>query len=144
MRFNLTSTDVIHSFWIVPFEFKRDVIPDHPNHFEVTPTKTGTFIGRCTELCGLYHSRMLFRVKIVTPAQFQHVDPRSSRRSRTHLGVLSDHHRQASRPGRRARRSYRKGSILADWLSSTDHKIIGHLYLITSFGFFLVGGADGA
>jgi len=34
----------------------------------------------------------------------------------------------------------RKGSILASWLSSTDHKIIGHLYLITSFGFFLVGG----
>ncbi|HUC21541.1 MAG TPA: cbb3-type cytochrome c oxidase subunit I, partial [Streptosporangiaceae bacterium] len=37
-------------------------------------------------------------------------------------------------------RPYRKGSILADWLSSTDHKIIGHLYLITSFFFFLVGG----
>ena len=36
--------------------------------------------------------------------------------------------------------SYRKGSLLADWLSSTDHKIIGHLYLITSFGFFLAGG----
>jgi len=71
IRFNLTSTDVIHSFWIVPFEFKRDVIPDHPNHFEVTATQTGTFIGRCTELCGLYHSRMLFTVKIVTPAQFR-------------------------------------------------------------------------
>ena len=70
VRFNLTSTDVIHSFWIVPFEFKRDVIPGHPNHFEVTPVRTGTFIGRCTELCGLYHSRMLFIVKIVTPAQF--------------------------------------------------------------------------
>jgi cytochrome c oxidase subunit 1 len=37
-------------------------------------------------------------------------------------------------------RPYRKGSILADWLSSTDHKIIGHLYLITSFAFFLIGG----
>jgi len=36
--------------------------------------------------------------------------------------------------------SYRKGSILADWLSTTDHKVIGHLYLITSFGFFLVAG----
>jgi cytochrome c oxidase subunit II len=71
VRFNLTSTDVIHAFWIVPFEFKRDVIPGHPNHFEVTPIRTGTFIGRCTELCGLYHSRMLFVVKIVTPAQFR-------------------------------------------------------------------------
>jgi cytochrome c oxidase subunit II len=70
VRFNLTSTDVIHSFWIVPFEFKRDVVPGHPNHFEVTPIKTGTFTGRCTELCGVYHSRMLFTVKIVTAAQF--------------------------------------------------------------------------
>ena len=35
---------------------------------------------------------------------------------------------------------YRKGSLLAGWLSTTDHKVIGHLYLITSFGFFLIGG----
>ena len=72
VRFNLVSTDVVHAFWIVPFEFKRDVIPGHPNHFEVYPNKTTktTLIGHCTELCGLYHSRMLFRVKIVTPAQF--------------------------------------------------------------------------
>jgi cytochrome c oxidase subunit 2 len=70
VRFNLVSTDVIHSFWIVPFEFKRDLIPGHPNHFEVYPTKTWSGIGHCTELCGLYHSRMLFKVRIVTPAQF--------------------------------------------------------------------------
>jgi len=37
-------------------------------------------------------------------------------------------------------RNARKGSIMADWLSSTDHKVIGHLYLITSFGFFMVAG----
>jgi cytochrome c oxidase subunit I len=37
-------------------------------------------------------------------------------------------------------RRARKGSIMADWLSSTDHKVIGHLYLITSFGFFLAAG----
>jgi cytochrome c oxidase subunit I len=39
-----------------------------------------------------------------------------------------------------ATRGYRKGSMLADWLSSTDHKVIGHLYLITSFGFFIAAG----
>jgi cytochrome c oxidase subunit 2 len=75
VRFNLTSNDVIHSFWILPFDFKRDVIPGHPNHFQVTTTSTlysgPDTIGRCSELCGLYHSRMLFRIKIVTPAQFQ-------------------------------------------------------------------------
>jgi cytochrome c oxidase subunit II len=74
VRFNLISIDVIHAFWILPFDFKRDVIPGHPNHFEVTATGTlysgPDTIGRCSELCGLYHSRMLFRIKIVTPAQF--------------------------------------------------------------------------
>jgi cytochrome c oxidase subunit II len=74
VRFNLYSIDVIHSFWILPFDFKRDVLPDHPNHFQVTATSTlyggPDSIGRCSELCGLYHSRMLFRIKIVTPAQF--------------------------------------------------------------------------
>jgi cytochrome c oxidase subunit II len=74
VRFNLRSNDVVHSFWILPFDFKRDVLPDHPNHFQVTPTATlysgPDTIGRCSELCGLYHSRMLFRIKIVTPAQF--------------------------------------------------------------------------
>jgi cytochrome c oxidase subunit II len=75
VRFNLRSNDVMHSFWILPFDFKRDVLPDHPNHFEVYPTATlysgPDTIGRCSELCGLYHSRMLFRIKIVTPAQFK-------------------------------------------------------------------------
>jgi cytochrome c oxidase subunit II len=70
IRFDLVSNDVVHAFWIIPFDFKRDVIPGHPNHFEVYTTKTGTSIGRCTEMCGLYHSRMLFKVKIVPPAQF--------------------------------------------------------------------------
>jgi len=71
VRFNLSSLDVVHSFWIAPFDFKRDVLPDHPNHFEVTPTSTGSWVGRCSELCGVFHSRMLFDVKIVTPAQFR-------------------------------------------------------------------------
>jgi cytochrome c oxidase subunit 2 len=71
VKFNLTSPDVIHAFWVPEFLFKRDVIPGHPNHFEITADQTGTFIGHCSELCGLYHSRMLFTLKIVTPAQFQ-------------------------------------------------------------------------
>jgi cytochrome c oxidase subunit 1 len=48
---------------------------------------------------------------------------------------------QQPAPTLAAPRPYRKGNILADWLSSTDHKIIGHLYLITSFFFFVAGGA---
>jgi cytochrome c oxidase subunit 2 len=71
VRFNLTSPDVIHAFWVPQFLFKRDVIPGHPNHFDVNLTKTGTYTGHCSELCGLYHSRMLFTLKVVTPAQFK-------------------------------------------------------------------------
>ena len=71
VKFTLNSLDVVHSFWVPVFLFKRDVIPDHTNYFQVTATRTGTFIGRCTELCGIYHSLMLFKVKIVTPAQFK-------------------------------------------------------------------------
>ena len=70
IEFNLSSPDVIHAFWVPEFLFKRDVIPGHPNHFAVTATQTGTFTGHCSELCGLYHSKMLFTLKIVTPAQF--------------------------------------------------------------------------
>jgi cytochrome c oxidase subunit 2 len=71
VRFILSSNDVIHSFWVVPFLFKQDVIPGHTNVFEVTPTQEGTFVGKCAELCGVDHSRMLFNVKVVSPAEYK-------------------------------------------------------------------------
>jgi cytochrome c oxidase subunit 2 len=71
VRFVLTSRDVIHSFWVVPFLMKQDVIPGHTNSFEVTPTREGTFMGKCAELCGVDHSRMLFNVKVVSPERYQ-------------------------------------------------------------------------
>jgi cytochrome c oxidase subunit 2 len=71
VRFILTSRDVIHSFWVVPFLMKQDVIPGHTNSFEVTPKKEGTYMGKCAELCGVDHSRMLFNVKIVSPERYQ-------------------------------------------------------------------------
>ncbi|MGW7055390.1 aa3-type cytochrome oxidase subunit II [Streptomyces sp. NPDC054887] len=71
VRFVLTSRDVIHSFWVVPFLMKLDVIPGHTNVFEVTPSREGTFRGKCAELCGVDHSRMLFNVKVVSPERYQ-------------------------------------------------------------------------
>ncbi|WP_043269383.1 cytochrome c oxidase subunit I [Streptomyces sp. CT34] len=50
--------------------------------------------------------------------------------------MVSEISRESARPAGARRR----GTVLAEWLSTTDHKKIGHLYLITSFGFFLVGG----
>lgn len=66
VRFNLTSADVIHSFWVPSFYFKLDVIPVHPNSFDMTPTIEGTFDGKCAELCGTYHSAMIFKVHVVS------------------------------------------------------------------------------
>jgi cytochrome c oxidase subunit II len=91
VRFVEHSVDVIHSFWVPEFLFKRDVIPyeaeardvrtpqeisdtnsDHrDNQFEITPTVNGSYVGRCAELCGTYHSQMNFEVRIVDPATFQ-------------------------------------------------------------------------
>ena len=71
VRFVLTSRDVIHSFWVVPFLMKQDVIPGHTNAFQVTPNKEGTFLGKCAELCGVDHSRMLFNVKVVSPERYE-------------------------------------------------------------------------
>lgn len=79
VQFILTSRDVIHSFWVVPFLMKMDVIPGHTNRFEVTPNKEGTFLGKCAELCGQDHSRMLFNVKVVSPKEY-----------REHLKELAD------------------------------------------------------
>lgn len=71
VRFVLTSRDVIHSFWVVPFLMKQDVIPGHTNAFQVTPNREGTFLGKCAELCGVDHSRMLFNVKVVSPERYE-------------------------------------------------------------------------
>lgn len=70
VRFNLQSADVIHSFWIPDFYFKLDVIPGRTNSFDVTPTKEGTFLGKCAELCGTYHAVMVFNVHIVPEEEF--------------------------------------------------------------------------
>ncbi|MFC7330387.1 cytochrome c oxidase subunit II [Marinactinospora rubrisoli] len=73
VHFDLESPDVIHSFWIPAFLFKMDVIPGHPNEFQVrvNPDVEGTFAGRCAELCGVDHSRMLFTVRVVSPEEYE-------------------------------------------------------------------------
>jgi len=65
VRFTETSNDVVHSFWVPEFLFKRDVFPTPQNQFEITATQTGSYVGRCAELCGTYHSQMNFEVRVV-------------------------------------------------------------------------------
>jgi len=70
-RFNLHSPDVIHDFGIPAFLMRMDVIPGRVNHYEITPTRTGTFKGKCYELCGVYHQRMLFNVRVVSKTAYE-------------------------------------------------------------------------
>ena len=70
VKFTLNSPDVIHSFWVPAFLMKMDVVPGRNNQFEVTPDRIGTFAGKCTELCGVDHSRMLFKVNVVSRADY--------------------------------------------------------------------------
>ena len=70
------SEDVIHSFWVPEFLFKRDVIPygtdstSRDNTFQIQATTNGHYVGRCAELCGTYHSQMNFEVRVVDLDKF--------------------------------------------------------------------------
>jgi cytochrome c oxidase subunit II len=68
----VTSSDVIHSFWIPDMLFKRDAIPGRTSTFDLTPSKLGTYIGRCGEFCGLNHALMTFRVRVVPAPAYRH------------------------------------------------------------------------
>src|SRR5690606_22591474 len=73
VRFLLDSDDVIHSFWVPELLYKRDVFPGEvQNAFEVTipEENLGAYVGRCAELCGMYHSMMNFELRTVTPQEY--------------------------------------------------------------------------
>ena len=70
VRLVLTSRDVIHSFYVPSFLFKRDVIPTIKNQFDLHVEKTGTYRGYCAEFCGLSHARMTFTVRAVSKAEY--------------------------------------------------------------------------
>jgi cytochrome c oxidase subunit 2 len=69
-RIELSSDDVTHSFWVPDFLFKRDAIPGQTSGFDLQPTRTGTFLGRCAQFCGLNHALMQFTVRVVPPTEF--------------------------------------------------------------------------
>ena len=76
VKFEITSADVIHSFWIPAFRIKQDAVPGITTQFYVTPNRTGTFADsmdfrvQCAELCGTGHPNMNMRVSIMEPAAF--------------------------------------------------------------------------
>jgi len=72
IQFQEHSNDVIHSFWVPALLFKEDVVPGRTNVWEVSEIeREGTFEGHCAELCGYDHSRMNFKLKVVSPDEYQ-------------------------------------------------------------------------
>ena len=74
VRFKVNSIDVIHSFWVPDTLFKRDVFPaatkNQNNEFQIRPEVIGSYVGRCAELCGTYHSQMQFEMRVVSPSDY--------------------------------------------------------------------------
>ena len=95
IEFQIASADVIHGFWVPEFLFKRDVLPNpkennSDNVFQVSEIEqTGAFVGRCTEMCGTYHSMMNFEVRVVEPNDFKaYLEFREGRPTATNAEAL--------------------------------------------------------
>ena len=68
--FKITSTDVIHSFWVPEFRIKQDAVPGRWTDLRVTPSEIGDYRVRCAELCGYAHTTMYAPVVVVEPDEF--------------------------------------------------------------------------
>src|SRR5215813_6002490 len=66
----LLSSDTDHSFWIPQLAGKTDLIPNHPNETWLDPHDAGLFLGQCAQYCGTQHAKMLLRVYVDTPEDF--------------------------------------------------------------------------
>jgi cytochrome c oxidase subunit 2 len=71
VRMDLTSDDVLHSFWVPEFRVKQDTVPGKVTHVRFTPNVIGEYVLRCAELCGTNHSGMLATVRVVPADEFK-------------------------------------------------------------------------
>ncbi len=67
---DLRSADVVHSFWVPRLAGKTDLIPNKINSMWIQPERTGLFVGQCAKYCGTQHAKMLLRVYVDTPEDF--------------------------------------------------------------------------
>ncbi len=88
VQIKLQSRDVIHSFWVVDFLYKKDMYIGKDNYWSFTPTREGTYAGRCAELCGEYHSMMLFTVQVVSADEYE--DYLASLEAKGQTGDIND------------------------------------------------------
>jgi cytochrome c oxidase subunit 2 len=67
----MTSQDVIHSFFVPAFRVKQDVVPGRYTTEWFHPTRLGEYHLFCAEYCGTNHSRMIGRIVVMEPAEYQ-------------------------------------------------------------------------
>lgn len=100
VELHLQSRDVQHSFWVVDFLQKRDLYPGHEQYnpyISITPNRTGEYMGKCAELCGEYHSEMLFKVRVVTQQEYDnHIADLKAKGNTGNLGADYDRVPQAA------------------------------------------------
>ena len=70
VRFLITASDVIHSWWVPEIAVKRDAIPGFINEAWTRVLAEGVYRGQCTELCGSYHGFMPVEVHVVSQDEF--------------------------------------------------------------------------
>ncbi len=66
----MTSRDVIHSYWIPALNGKKDAVPNRISELTVNAAKPGTYVGQCTEYCGLSHAYMRQRLVALDESDF--------------------------------------------------------------------------
>jgi cytochrome c oxidase subunit 2 len=71
VHMEMTSRDVIHSFWIPEMRVKQDLVPGHTTDVRFTPRLTGDYKLTCAEMCGLTHWNMVAAVRVVEPAEYE-------------------------------------------------------------------------
>ena len=130
-------------------------MPGHVNEswFKVPAGQEGVYRGQCAELCGPNHADMRASVRAVTPDEFQ-AGRRSKRDEIQAAGERSPSSASSARgprglvsaprgaPGDRPARAAPAQRGWLGWLTTTDHKKIGILYLVATFVFFLLGGVE--
>jgi cytochrome c oxidase subunit 2 len=67
----LLSADTNHSFWVPVLAGKTDLIPNHVNEMWMDPPRPGIYLGQCAQYCGTQHAKMLLRVSVDSPADFE-------------------------------------------------------------------------
>jgi cytochrome c oxidase subunit 2 len=72
VRFDITSNDVIHEFWLPYVDMKWEAFPNHVSDYTATFPRDGRWLGHCSEFCGLLHADMLFWVKVESPSAYRH------------------------------------------------------------------------